>query len=121
MASAPGEPPGSRVTTTPRPKALRRSASKVAWVDFPVPSPPSKVMKRPRNGPPRNLRSDSFSAGAEQPDDEFAGGVEGTLGQVSLWHGIGRLQRDLEHDVVAARHPQLPDELALLHRRRHRS
>ena len=47
MTSAPGEPPGSRVSTTPMPPDLRRSASNVEWVDLPVPSPPSKVWRAP--------------------------------------------------------------------------
>ena len=53
MISAPGEPPGSRVSTTSMPKrAQPRPPGCDAWVDLPVPSPPSKVMKRPRIGPP---------------------------------------------------------------------
>jgi len=48
MISAPVEPPGSRVSTTLSPSALRRCASVAAWVDLPLPSPPSKVMKCPR-------------------------------------------------------------------------
>src|SRR5580698_10404264 len=47
MISAPGEPPGSRVSCTPMPRASSRSASIAAWVDLPVPSPPSKVMNLP--------------------------------------------------------------------------
>ncbi len=43
--SAPGEPPGSRVSTTSRPRARNRSASRRACVDLPLPSPPSRVMK----------------------------------------------------------------------------
>ena len=46
-ASAPGEPPGSRVATTSRPSPRSVSASSLIWVDLPTPSPPSKVMKRP--------------------------------------------------------------------------
>ena len=48
MISAPGEPPGSRVSSVLMPNALSRAASIAACVDLPVPSPPSKVMKRPR-------------------------------------------------------------------------
>src|SRR5579863_3250190 len=48
MISAPGEPPGSRVNCTDRPRASNRSASIAACVDLPVPSPPSKVMNFPR-------------------------------------------------------------------------
>ena len=47
MISAPGEPPGSRVTTVRRPNDRSRAPSIDAWVDLPVPSPPSNVMKRP--------------------------------------------------------------------------
>ena len=48
MISAPGEPPGSRVSCVRMPKARSRSPSIAACVDLPVPSPPSNVMKRPR-------------------------------------------------------------------------
>ena len=51
MISAPGVPPGSRVSCTPMPNERSRAASIAAWVDLPVPSPPSKVMKRPRMSP----------------------------------------------------------------------
>src|SRR5262249_59956048 len=47
IISAPGDPPGSRVSWTARPSASRREASMAAWVDLPVPSPPSKVMNLP--------------------------------------------------------------------------
>ena len=50
MISAPGEPPGSRVTMVRSLAALRRSASVLIWVDLPDPSPPSKVMNRPASG-----------------------------------------------------------------------
>src|SRR5262249_61928049 len=43
-----GDPPGARVRIPPIPADVRRSASSVEWVDLPVPSPPSKVMNRPR-------------------------------------------------------------------------
>ncbi len=49
IASAPGEPPGSRVSSTSQPHARKWDASNLAWVDFPVPSPPSSVMNRPAN------------------------------------------------------------------------
>src|SRR5262245_15059834 len=103
MASAPSEPPGSRVTTTPRPWALRRSANFVAWVDLPVPSPPSNVMKRPcikpglfgtnpqTTPPPVGLRSQTFGAGPEQTDDQLAGRVEGALAEVALGNAFGSL------------------------------
>ncbi len=47
-ASAYGEPPGSRVRTTSRPAAERRRSRRRACTDLPAPSPPSRVMKRPR-------------------------------------------------------------------------
>ena len=52
MISAPGEPPGSRVSTARMPNARAASPSKAACVDLPVPSPPSNVMKRPPICPP---------------------------------------------------------------------
>src|SRR4029077_5067924 len=48
MISAPGEPPGSRVRSTPKPSDSSLFASSPACVDLPVPSPPSKVMNLPR-------------------------------------------------------------------------
>ena len=48
IASAPGVPPGSRVRRTWRPRSFSASASSLAWVDLPAPSPPSKAMKYPR-------------------------------------------------------------------------
>ena len=40
--------PGSRVASTSRPCPARTAVSKRIWVLLPAPSPPSKVMKRPR-------------------------------------------------------------------------
>src|SRR5262249_23728667 len=60
-----------------------------------------------------------LGAGPEQPDDQLGRGIEGALGQVALGDAFGGLQRHLEHDVLAARHAQLPDRPALLDRRRH--
>jgi len=48
ICSAPGVPPGSRVASTARPAASRCSFSRAICVLLPAPSPPSKVMKRPR-------------------------------------------------------------------------
>ena len=48
MISAPGDPPGSRVTMARSFAASRRSASFLICVDFPEPSPPSNVMNFPR-------------------------------------------------------------------------
>src|SRR4051812_40534755 len=47
ICSAPGEPPGSRVARTLMPRAPSDAANRLIWVDLPVPSPPSRVMKRP--------------------------------------------------------------------------
>ena len=48
IASAPGLPPGSRVSTTSRPRSRSAAASAFAWVDLPTPSPPSSAMNLPR-------------------------------------------------------------------------
>src|SRR5260370_2659969 len=47
MISAPGEPPGSRVSTTPMPMPDRLLFRSAACVDLPAPSPPSNVMNFP--------------------------------------------------------------------------
>src|SRR5580698_2430196 len=44
-----GVPPGSALSSTVRPSPRKRSASIRAWVLLPLPSGPSKVMKRPRS------------------------------------------------------------------------
>src|SRR5262249_20317960 len=106
---------------------LSRSASKAAWVDLPDPSPPSNVMKRPRIAPPSGSKrgrstaeSEPLGAGAERPNHQFAGGIEGALRQVAPRNALGGTQRHFEPSVVATRDPQLPDRLPLLHRCRHR-
>src|SRR5262245_34780035 len=130
MASAPGEPPGSRVSTTPSPKARRRSASIAAWVDLPVPSPPSNVMKRPRVtiGPSMALRmafgaarSQALGAGAEQSHHQFARRVERALRDGAPGDALRRLERHLQGDVVAAPDLEPPDRRPFLHGRPHRS
>ena len=50
-ASACGVPPGSRVATVSSPSARSRAARRRACADLPAPSPPSRVMKRPRVTP----------------------------------------------------------------------
>src|SRR5579872_1547379 len=42
-----GVPPGSALSSTTRPLARKRAAKSRAWVDLPLPSGPSNVMKRP--------------------------------------------------------------------------
>ena len=48
MCSAFSDPPGSRVAAIRWPSASSRLFRRAIWVDLPAPSPPSKVMKRPR-------------------------------------------------------------------------
>src|SRR3954467_3736158 len=79
MTSAPGEPPGSRGTITRNFAASSRSASFLIWVDFPDPSPPSNVMKRPRPDGRLTAISDMselLGARAKHPDDELAPPVD---------------------------------------------
>src|ERR1700712_2027380 len=87
MISAPGDPPGSRVTMACNFAASSRSARVLIWVDFPDPSPPSKVMNRPRPDgrltPPCTVAlpiptaiSEFLGAGAEHSDHEFAGAID---------------------------------------------
>src|SRR5262249_17345847 len=125
MMSAPAEPPGSRVTTTLIASARRRAASRSACVDLPAPSPPSRVMNRPRiiGLSPKMLRTRLYllAAGKKQPDHELGRGVDGAAGDPALGDGLGRAQRHLEHQVVAAPDLQPADRLALLHRRAHRA
>src|SRR5690606_12192126 len=47
IVSAPGVPPGSRVRHTLKPLASKAAARALACVDFPVPSPPSRLMNCP--------------------------------------------------------------------------
>src|SRR5579862_3215923 len=129
MISAPGDPPGSRVSTTPIPIDRKRCANAAAWVDLPVPSPPSKVMKRPRIS--ASLSSEilllhapeeaetilhPLDAGAEQVDDHLGRGVEGALRHRAGLDPFGRLQWHFEHQGVAAPHFQGADLLTLLNR-----
>src|SRR3981189_3590661 len=116
MISAPGDPRGSRVTTTAMACERRRRANSSAWVDFPAPSPPSKVMKRPRISPCLVACAPlyPFAAGTEQPNDELARRVEGAARQAGRVHAFGGLGRNLEHHVVAAPYPQGRDRLPLL-------
>src|SRR5690349_25003620 len=50
ISSAEGVPPGSRVRRTGIPAALSEASSRSACVDFPDPSIPSRVTKRPGTG-----------------------------------------------------------------------
>src|SRR5260221_2986131 len=109
MISAPGAPPGSRVNSVPIPNDLIRDASNAACVDLPVPSPPSKVMKRPRIFRSKNsdraatsaIRLYPFGGRTKQLDHKFRGGVEGALRDRSDFHGLARQHRHLQHLGVA--------------------
>src|SRR5215475_4376765 len=102
MISAPGEPPGSRVSRTPMPVPDSLLARSLACVDLPVPSPPSNVMnfpaifallcRRPDEGPERGHstrrllergtpahRLYLLRPGPKQADDQLGSGIEGTL------------------------------------------
>src|SRR3979490_2885222 len=122
MISAPADPPGSRVTTTAMACERRRRANSSAWVDFPAPSPPSKVMKRPLISPCLVACAPlyPFAAGTEQPNDELARRVEGAARQAALVPAFGGLERNFEHHVVAAPYPQGRDRLPFLDRRGNR-
>src|SRR4029079_10933720 len=104
MISAPGEPRGSRVITVRSPNDRSRAPSSDAWVDLPVPSPPSKVMKRPGICPPlllivfgsigrRLLRTGGqtgdlypFGGRAKQLDHKFRSGIDGALRNRACGH-----------------------------------
>src|SRR5579885_3627441 len=110
IISAPGEPPGSRVSTTASPSAVSFSASLLACVDLPLPSPPSKVMKRPRIALPRH---DPFGAGTEQADHRFGHGIEGAAGETASLDIGGGVHGRFQHDVFAAPHFERADRGAL--------
>src|ERR1700690_3330686 len=105
MISAPGEPPGSRVTMARSLAAFRRSASVLIWVDLPDPSPPSKVMNRPR---PEVLLtaasaiSEFLGARAKHSNHEFAGAVDGAAYRRALAYRLRRINRRFHGDVGAA-------------------
>src|SRR5438132_2050878 len=113
MISAPGDPPGSRVTMARNFAAARRSASILICVDFPDPSPPSKEMNRPRpgvlliavSGIIRASRSELLGACAEHANDEFADAVERAAHRRSRADGFGGVDRRLHGDVGPAPDP----------------
>src|SRR5664279_3094917 len=115
MISAPGDPPGSRVTTARSLAAARRSASVLIWVDLPDPSPPSKVMKRPRPGvllTAVSAISELLGAEAKHADDEFARPVDRPPHRRSPGHRFGRIDRRFRGDIGAAPDPDDADLLA---------
>src|SRR5579859_752421 len=124
MTSAPGEPPGSRVTIERSLAASRRSANFLICVDFPEPSPPSKEMKRPR--PKGRLiaasaMSEPFGAGAEHADDEFLNAIDGPPHGRAHADRFRSIDRLLHRDLAAAPDPDHPDLLAGCNRRAHGS
>src|ERR1700722_10065423 len=115
MISAPGDPPGSRVTMVRSLAAFRRSASVLIWVDLPEPSPPSKVIKRPRPGGlliAASAISELLGAEAKHSDHEFARAVDRAPHRRALADRIRRVDRRLHGDVSAAPHPDDADLLA---------
>src|SRR5882757_918649 len=120
MISAPGEPPGSRVTMARNLAASRRSASLRIWVDFPEPSPPSNVMKRPRRlgrWIAASAMSELRGAGTEHADDEFLGTVERTAHRRSGADSLRREDRLFHRDIAATPNPHDADLLARRDRR----
>src|SRR5260221_9487846 len=107
MISAPAEPPGSRVTTVYTPAARSRSANSLTWVDLPVPSPPSKVMKRPRVAADvvanrYSLQLQLANAGPEPADHEFACGIERTPRHGTLPNRLGRVHGNFNRHIGSA-------------------
>src|SRR6478735_3420691 len=104
MTSAPGEPPGSRVTMARSFATLRLRASFWIWVDFPDPSPPSNVMKRPRpdgRWTSCSVISELLGAGAEHSDHELAGTVDrATHGRAGGDRGPDRAAIDHARDKL---------------------
>src|SRR5262245_25725325 len=108
MTSAPGEPPGSRVTMVRSLAASSRSASLRIWVDFPEPSPPSKVINRPRKFgrlTAASAMSELLDPGAEHADDEFLGAIECAPDRRSGTNRLRRKHRRLHGDIAAAPDP----------------
>src|ERR1700675_1223332 len=114
MISAPGDPPGSRVTTVRSLAAFSRSASVLICVDLPDPSPPSKVMNRPRPGARLtavSAISELLDAEAKHSDDEFTRTVDRPPHRRSHADRFRRINRRLHGDVGAAPNPDHADLL----------
>src|SRR5947209_14717198 len=112
MISAPGEPPGSRVTMARSFAASSRFASLLICVDFPEPSPPSNEMNLPR--PEGRLTvasamSELLCARAEHADDEFAGAIDGAAHGRTGSYRFGGIDRRLHGDIGTAPHPHDAD------------
>src|SRR6202158_3963477 len=114
MISAPGDPPGSRVTTVRSLAAFSRSASVLICVDLPDPSPPSKVINRPRPDAlltAVSAMSELLDAEAKHSDDEFARTVDRPPHRRSHADGIRGINRRLHGDIGAAPNPDHADLL----------
>src|SRR5664280_2101146 len=120
MIAAPGDPPGSRVTTVRSLAAFRRSAKVLICVDLPDPSPPSKVMNWPRPGARLtavSAISELLDAEAKHTDDEFARSVDRPPHRRPHADGFRRINRRLHGDVGATPDPDDADLLTGLDRR----
>src|SRR6185312_3876085 len=69
ISSAPGEPPGSRVVKVWMPSLPSDAARRFTWVDLPVPSPPSSVMKRPVFIPEISFLPETLHGAGQPPED----------------------------------------------------
>src|SRR6187551_151606 len=128
MISAPVEPPGSRVSTTFWPTDLSLWARVAACVDFPLPSPPSKVIKCPRKADQpfpvttrlqRRLPSYPLGSGTEQRDYHFSHSIESALRHVSFTDVFSSFQWHGQDQVVVAPDLEISDRRSFGHRRRH--
>src|SRR4051812_47644030 len=122
--SAPGDPPGSRVTIARTPLFSSRSASILIWVDLPEPSPPSNVMNRPRLESlvaPAPAMSELLDARTEHPDHQFAGAIDRPAHRRACSHRLRGVNRRLHRDIGAAPDLDHADALAGLDRRAHRA
>src|SRR5712692_5497326 len=115
-------PPGSRVSTTARPRCASASVSSFAWTDLPEPSPPSNEMKSPRVTWLAPLAgfvraSASAAAAADRPhssvdlhaaDGVVPGGARreaGALGELVLQAArVGVLRRELDLVLLSVGH-----------------
>ena len=121
------------------PNERSRAARIDAWVDFPVPSPPSKVMKRPRISPPLLASPSGFfqphpvraraqaaiyirlAAERNRLITSSDAASMRALRDRACRDAFGGLQRHLQHFGIAAPDLQIADRLSLPHRRPDRS
>ena len=135
MISAPGEPPGSRVSWTPMPNDLQprrqhrrmgRLAGALAALECDEASAHLSAAAARRSGfyrsPPlrtggRQATYIRLAAERNRLITSSDSGIEGALRDRARGHAFGRLHRHFEHLGVAAPDLQLADRLALAHRR----